>query len=45
MCALMQAKAAAGAARMRLTVSGSSACPVTIMERWKLISGSYLLER
>lgn len=29
-----QAAAAAAASRLRLTVSGSSACPVPIMERW-----------
>ncbi len=33
------------AASLRLTVSGSSACPVPIMERWKELSGSFLLER
>ncbi len=41
----LQARAAHAASRLRLTVSGSSACPVPIMERWKALSGTYLLER
>jgi len=40
-----QEAARKAAASLRLTVSGSSACPVPIMERWKELSGSYLLER
>jgi len=40
-----QAAAAAAAASLRLTVSGSSACPVPIMQRWKQLTGQYLLER
>ncbi|GLC43965.1 hypothetical protein PLESTB_000214700 [Pleodorina starrii] len=30
---------------LRLTVSGSSACPVPIMNRWRELSGDFLLER
>ena len=40
-----QASARRAAAALRLTVSGSSACPVPVMERWKELTGSYLLER
>ena len=40
-----QAKAGPAAVALRLTVSGSSACPVPIMDRWKELTGSYLLER
>ncbi len=40
-----QARARAAASALRLTVSGSSACPVPIMERWKELTGNYLLER
>jgi len=40
-----QAAARRAAAGLRLTVSGSSACPVPIMKRWKELSGQYLLER
>lgn len=40
-----QARARGAAAALRLTVSGSSACPVPTMERWKQLTGSYLLER
>ncbi|WP_026969035.1 acyl-CoA synthetase [Algoriphagus terrigena] len=31
--------------RFRLMISGSAALPVSVMERWKSISGHYLLER
>ncbi|MEM5786661.1 MAG: acyl-CoA synthetase [Syntrophobacteraceae bacterium] len=34
-----------GCRRMRLMVSGSAALPVSILERWKEISGHVLLER
>ena len=34
-----QARAREAAARLRLTVSGSAACPVPIMKRWEQISG------
>ncbi|MGA2401758.1 MAG: acyl-CoA synthetase [Syntrophobacteraceae bacterium] len=34
-----------GCRRMRLMVSGSSALPVPVLERWKEISGHILLER
>ncbi|RYZ48662.1 MAG: long-chain fatty acid--CoA ligase [Sphingobacteriales bacterium] len=34
-----------GMAGMRLMVSGSAALPVTVLERWKKISGHTLLER
>jgi malonyl-CoA/methylmalonyl-CoA synthetase len=40
-----QARAAAAAAGLRLTVSGSSSCPVPIMHRWRQLTGQYLLER
>ncbi|KAL4426407.1 hypothetical protein ABPG77_004701 [Micractinium sp. CCAP 211/92] len=40
-----QAAAAAAARRLRLTVSGSAACPGPIMQRWEELSGSKLLER
>lgn len=32
-------------AKFRLMVSGSAALPVSVMEKWKQISGHYLLER
>ena len=38
-----QEKAKKAAARLRLTVSGSAACPVPIMEEWEKISGALLL--
>jgi malonyl-CoA/methylmalonyl-CoA synthetase len=34
-----------GMAKMRLMVSGSAALPVTVLEKWKHISGHILLER
>lgn len=34
--------AAAGAAALRLTVSGSAACPVPIIERWRALTGQVL---
>ncbi len=34
-----------GAAKLRLMVSGSAALPVTILQRWKEITGHTLLER
>ena len=40
-----QREARRAAQRLRLTVSGSSACPTPIQERWKALSGHYLLER
>ena len=40
-----QQKASEATKRLRLTISGSAACPVPIVERWKEISGSTLLER
>ncbi|GIL63407.1 hypothetical protein Vafri_17443 [Volvox africanus] len=36
-------RGAAGA--LRLTVSGSSACPLPILNRWRELSGDFLLER
>ena len=39
MPAAQQAAARAAAARLRLTVSGSAACPLPIMERWHALSG------
>lgn len=38
-------RAAEAAAGLRLTVSGSSACPLPIMQRWEEVSGQVLLER
>jgi len=35
----------AAAARLRLTVSGSAALPVEVLERWRQITGHVLLER
>jgi malonyl-CoA/methylmalonyl-CoA synthetase len=40
-----QGRAREAASKLRLTVSGSSACPVPIMNRWKELTGEYLLER
>lgn len=37
-----QAAAQAAARRLRLTVCGSSACPLPVMERWKKLSGLLL---
>lgn len=34
-----------GAARLRLMVSGSAALPVSLLERWRQVSGHVLLER
>jgi malonyl-CoA/methylmalonyl-CoA synthetase len=34
-----------GAARLRLAMSGSSALPVTLLKRWRAITGQTLLER
>jgi malonyl-CoA/methylmalonyl-CoA synthetase len=45
MPAAQQAAARAAAARLRLTVSGSAACPLPLMERWHALSGQRLLER
>ena len=36
---------AAGAARLRLMVSGSAALPIPVLERWRDLSGHTLLER
>ena len=33
------------ARRLRLAVCGSSACPVPLMNKWKGLSGQFLLER
>ncbi len=40
-----QASAAKAAAALRLTVSGSAACPIATMQRWQHLSGQVLLER
>lgn len=40
-----QATISAGLADMRLMVSGSAALPVSVLEKWKAISGHTLLER
>jgi malonyl-CoA/methylmalonyl-CoA synthetase len=40
-----QQAARAAAQSLRLTVSGSAACPVVIMDKWREISGQTLLER
>jgi len=37
-----QAHAQLAASRLRLTVSGSAACPVPIMQRWEELSGGDL---
>ncbi len=36
---------AAGSRRLRLMVSGSAALPVTVLERWREVTGHVLLER
>jgi len=43
--AAFHAKCVAAARRLRLAISGSSACPVPIMQRWQELSGQLLLER
>jgi len=35
-----QAAARRAAARLRLTVSGSAACPLPVMQRWEELSGA-----
>uniref|UniRef100_A0A7S0YMV6 AMP-dependent synthetase/ligase domain-containing protein n=1 Tax=Polytomella parva TaxID=51329 RepID=A0A7S0YMV6_9CHLO len=40
-----QAEARRAVQGLRLAISGSSACPVPILERWRAIAGDYLLER
>ncbi|BDA41221.1 Malonate-CoA ligase ACSF3, mitochondrial [Coccomyxa sp. Obi] len=40
-----QAAARAAASRLRLTVSGSAACPLPVMHKWHELSGQWLLER
>ena len=40
-----QVRMSEGCQKMRLMVSGSAALPVSILERWKKISGHVLLER
>lgn len=40
-----QARMSEGCARMRLMVSGSAALPVSVLLRWKEITGQVLLER
>jgi malonyl-CoA/methylmalonyl-CoA synthetase len=40
-----QMRMSRGCAKMRLMVSGSAALPVSLLERWKEISGHVLLER
>jgi len=37
--------AAAAAAALRLTISGSAACPVPLMDAWERLTGTRLLER
>lgn len=37
-----QAAARAAVSRLRLTVSGSAACPLPIMQRWQQLSGQAL---
>jgi acyl-CoA synthetase (AMP-forming)/AMP-acid ligase II len=39
-----QAAARKAAARLRLTVSGSAACPLPVMHRWHELSGQHLLD-
>jgi malonyl-CoA/methylmalonyl-CoA synthetase len=43
--ALTQARWAAGARDLRLMVSGSAALPVTLLDRWRELTGHVLLER
>ncbi|QDU93895.1 Long-chain-fatty-acid--CoA ligase [Lignipirellula cremea] len=43
--AVSQAAVSAGCGRMRLMVSGSAALPVSVLEKWREISGHTLLER
>lgn len=40
-----QAAARAAAAGLRLTVSGSAAAPVPLLQQWQALSGQMLLER
>jgi malonyl-CoA/methylmalonyl-CoA synthetase len=40
-----RARLSAGCARLRLMVSGSAALPVSMLERWRALSGHTLLER
>ena len=40
-----QAAARAAAGRLRLTVSGSAACPLPVMQRWDELSGPGLLSQ
>ncbi len=40
-----QAAMSAACARMRLMVSGSAALPISVLEKWRAISGHVLLER
>jgi len=40
-----QKELTAAMAKFRLMISGSAALPVSVMEKWKEISGHYLLER
>ncbi|KAL0029683.1 hypothetical protein WJX79_007385 [Trebouxia sp. C0005] len=40
-----QQQARAAAKRLRLTVSGSAACPLPVMSKWEKLSGEKLLER
>eukprot|EP01062_Namystynia_karyoxenos_P058545 TRINITY_DN50069_c0_g1_i1.p1 TRINITY_DN50069_c0_g1~~TRINITY_DN50069_c0_g1_i1.p1 ORF type:complete len:592 (+),score=190.76 TRINITY_DN50069_c0_g1_i1:86-1777(+) len=40
-----QAASRAAAGRLRLTVCGSAACPVSVHEQWEALSGQKLLER
>ena len=34
-----QQQAREAASRLRLTISGSGACPISLMQRWRTISG------
>lgn len=45
MSAQEQAAARAAVAGLRLTVSGSAAAPVPLLQRWQQLSGQMLLER
>ena len=40
-----QASMSAAASNLRLAVSGSAACPLPIMRRWKQLAGTFPLER
>jgi len=40
-----QSRALTGLRSLRLSICGSAACPLPLMEKWRIISGEYPLER